>query len=238
MVTDRMSENSVSQTEKVLRALREQITSGQVLPGDKLPTEPALIEQFGVSRTVVREAIAALRAEKFVESRHGSGVFVLEFARDPIATLSSGALKKISDVLEELELRAAVEMEAAVLASQRGSPAQLAAIMEKSEEFEELALRGAVTTEADFEFHLAIAKATNNPRFEKFLRALGRHTIPREHLRNVLKGKKALPSRDRSLSEEHRAIAEAIAARNPSAARDAMRAHLDGSAERYRFLSR
>lgn len=243
LATDRTSENSVSLTEKVLRALRELITSGQVLPGDKLPTEPALIEQFGVSRTVIREAIAALRAEKFVESRHGSGVFVLEFSRDPISSLSSsslssGAIKKISEVLEELELRAAVEMEAAVLASQRGSPAQLAAIMEKSEEFEQLALRDAVTTEADFEFHLAIAKATNNPRFEKFLRALGRHTIPREHLRNVLKGKKALPSRDKSLSEEHRAIAEAIAARNPAAARDAMRAHLDGSAERYRFLSR
>ena len=238
MAANRKPRRTVLLREKVLSSLRDLITSGQILPGDKLMTEPALVEQYGVSRTVIREAIAALRAEKLVESRHGSGVFVLEFARDPMSALSSGVIRKISEMLEELELRAAVEMEAAILASHRGSPAQVALIIEKFNDFEELARQGKVTTEADFDFHLAIAKATNNPRFEAFLQALGRHTIPRENLKGVLEDDKSLPNRDRSLSMEHRAIADAIAARDPVVARDAMRAHLDGSAERYRLMSR
>ncbi|MBO6581187.1 MAG: FadR family transcriptional regulator, partial [Thalassospira sp.] len=67
----------VSLTEKVIASLRQEIESGQREPGSKLPTEPVLTEQFGVSRTVVREAIAALKADGLLEPRQGAGVFVL-----------------------------------------------------------------------------------------------------------------------------------------------------------------
>ena len=119
----------VSLTEKVISSLRREIESGNLTPGSKLPTEPALTEQFGVSRTVVREAIAALKADGLLEPRQGAGVFVLA----PVPRKNSGSIfdvdfAQISDVLEILELRMAVEIEAAGLACARSSVAQQAKI--------------------------------------------------------------------------------------------------------------
>jgi DNA-binding FadR family transcriptional regulator len=236
MAGKRRNANGISLTQKVANELRESILSGQFLPGDKLPTEPVLVEKFGVSRTVIRESIAALRADGIVDSRHGVGVFVQEPPAGLRAGLPQRAISKISDMLEELELRNAVEMEAAALAAQRRSPAQEVKIREKMHDFDALSQKGAVTSEADFEFHLAIARATNNDRFELFLRELGRHTIPRENLKGSLEDTGPLPNRDAALSREHHKISEAISQRDSDAARSAMREHLDGSAERYRLL--
>lgn len=228
--------NGVSLTEKVATLLRESILSGKFVPGDKLPPEPALVEEFGVSRTVIRESIAALRADGMVDSRHGVGVFVKDPTLNRHRTLPPRAISKISDMLEELELRAAVEVEAAALAAMRRSPAQAAKIQEKMLEFNALSRRSAPTSEADFEFHLAIARATNNERFELFLRELGRHTIPRENLKASLTDANELPNRDEELSREHAKITDAIMNQDREAAILAMREHLDGSAERYRQL--
>jgi len=236
MAGKRRNSDGISLTQKVASELRGSIISGKFLPGDKLPTEPMLVEEYGVSRTVIRESIAALRADGMVDSRHGVGVFVNDPRPGHRAGLPPRAISKISEMLEELELRNAVEVEAAALAAQRRSPAQEAKIREKSHDFDTLFQKCAVTWEADFEFHLAIARATNNERFELFLRELGRHTIPRENLRASLKDTAELPNRDAALSQEHRKIAEAISRRDPEAARQSMREHLDGSAERYRLL--
>lgn len=236
MAGKKRNPSGVSLTKRVAAELREAIFSGKFLPGDKLPTEPVLVEEFGVSRTVIRESIAALRADGMVDSRHGIGVFVKEPSPDPRRGLPPRAISKISDMLEELELRNAVEMEAAALAAQRRSPAQEAKLIEKMREFHVLSQNGEATSDADFEFHLAIARATNNDRFELFLRELGRYTIPRENLKDSLQDTGPLPSHDASLSREHRKIAEAISQRDPEAARAAMREHLEGSAKRYRLL--
>ena len=102
---------------RVSDALRAQIEAGYYAPGDKLPTEPALIDRFGFSRTVIREAIAALRADGLVESRQGAGVFVIGPRQtDPALKLFTSETDKISDIIEELELRIAIEVEAAGLA--------------------------------------------------------------------------------------------------------------------------
>lgn len=225
-------------TTKVIEALRGEIEGGLHVPGDKLPTESALIQRFGVSRTVVREAIAALRAEGLVESRHGAGVFVLE-RPDPVGwlTLSAPVVGRISAVIEEVELRAAVEIEAAGLSAMRAVPAQMAEIDEAYQHFAQLERIGERTTEADFAFHMAIARATNNARFEEFLAQLGRRTIPRETLRSALGDEAQLPNRDSQLNAEHRDVAEAISKRDVEGARDAMRRHLIGSLERYRVLA-
>ena len=228
-----------SLTRRVVEALRKDIEGAVWQPGDKLPTEPALTERFSVSRTVVREAIAELRADGLVESRHGAGVFVLEPqvlpAGLPWPTRSAG---KISEAIEELEIRAAVEIEAAGLAAMRASPAQEAEIEARHHRFTELVERNEPTEEADFDFHVAIARATNNPRFEDFLSHLGRRTIPRGKLQLATQGKAVLPVRDAELNTEHGRVAEAISRRDPDAARAAMRAHLVGSVERYRALAR
>ena len=223
-------------TETVIESVHREIADGTWRPGDKLPTEQALIERFGVSRTVVREAIAALRADGVLESLHGVGFFVLDRMAAHGAT--KGAATPISEIVEELELRAAVEIEAAGLAARRASPGQEIEIHDRYRRFAALARNGESTVAADFAFHMAIAHATNNPRFERFLSELGRRTIPREQLRSALGETAPVPNRDDQLDAEHRAVAEAIGRHDASAARDAMRSHLFGSLERYRTLAR
>ncbi|WP_339950801.1 FadR/GntR family transcriptional regulator [uncultured Albimonas sp.] len=226
-----------SLTAGVIEALRAEILSGALTPGDKLPTEPALISRFGVSRTVIREAVAELRADRLVESRHGVGVFVLARPDPEPAGIPLPAFSKISDMIEELELRAAVEIEAAGLAAQRASPAQEAEIEDSHRRFAAQVRQRLASAEADYAFHIAIARATNNPRFEAFLSQLGRRTIPREQLRESLGAPPPAPDLAR-LESEHRKVAEAISRHDPATARAAMRAHLLGSADRYRSLAR
>ncbi|TJW42555.1 MAG: FadR family transcriptional regulator, partial [Mesorhizobium sp.] len=99
----------------------------------------ALIDRFGFSRTVVREAIAALRADGLVESRQGAGVFVLgPKPVDEGLKLFTDETNKISDIIEELELRIGIEVEAAGLAAARSSPAQEAEIEAQVERFADL----------------------------------------------------------------------------------------------------
>ncbi|ASY65135.1 putative D-glucarate or D-galactorate regulator, GntR family (plasmid) [Sinorhizobium sojae CCBAU 05684] len=222
---------------QVAEALREQIEAGFYAPGDKLPTEPALIDRFGFSRTVIREAIAALRADGLVESRQGAGVFVIgPKPTDEGLKLFTDETDKISDIIEELELRIGIEVEAAGLAAARSSPAQEAEIQAQVDKFADLIAEGKPTDEADFQFHMAIAAATNNARFKAFLEHVGRRMIPRVKFKTVMGGVDPLPSRDQPILEEHREIAEAILARDPEKAREAMRRHLVTGIKRYRAL--
>lgn len=223
---------------KVAHKLREQIEGGDYAPADKLPTEPVLEERFGVSRTVIREAIASLRADGLVESRHGVGVFVLG-PKQPTEMLHlfTNATDKISDIIEELELRIGIEVEAAGLAALRSSPAQEAEIQAQLDTFAKLVARGEPTDEADFQFHMAIATATNNLRFKTFLEHIGRRIIPRVKFRTVMGGNDPLPNRDDILLTEHSEVVDAILARDPEQARNAMRRHLLGGIKRYRGLA-
>ena len=226
-------------TQRVVDELRKRIEAGDYAPGDRLPTEPVLVERFGFSRTVIREAIAALRADGLVESRHGVGVFVLgPRRRGSLPAPFVEASEKISDLIEELELRLGMEVEAAGLAALRASPAQEAEIQAQLELFETLVAEGRSTDEADFAFHMAVAAATNNERFKAFLEHVGRRIIPRVKLRKAMGGVDPLPNRDRELLAEHTAVAEAIRARDPERARAAMRRHLAGGIKRYRALTR
>ena len=155
------------------------ITDGEIRPGDKLPSEAALTKKYKVSRTVIREAIASLRADGLVEAKQGAGVFVLN--SQPAAAFPFQAFDgaRISSMIEMLELRTAIEIEAAGLAAARRSPAQEEAIFERCQDIDRLIVEGRPTTEADFAFHLAIADATNNPRFREFLEMMGQRVIPR-----------------------------------------------------------
>jgi DNA-binding FadR family transcriptional regulator len=226
-------------TQRVIAELRRQIDSGALKPGDKLPTEQALIKQFGVSRTVIREAVAGLRADGLLEPRQGVGVFVLEpVVPDTELPLLTLPTRKISDIIESLELRTAVEVEAAGLAAARCSPAQEAEIHSRLKDFEARVEAGEPTEAEDFAFHVAVAEAANNQRFKEFLAFLGRRTIPRSQLRQAAGIAIEPLASDEKLYQEHCAIFEAILARDPEAAREAMRRHLAGSMARYRALMR
>lgn len=221
----------------VSQRLREAILAGDFQPGDKLPSEAGLTKRYDVSRTVIREAIASLRADGLVEARHGVGVFVLGHQPAPSITLQPYDTSRISSIIEMLELRAAVEIEAAGLAAARRSPAQIEAIIERFDDLSALIAEGKPTTAADFAFHIAIAHATNNPRFREFFEMMGRSLIPRSALQDG-KPENTTPGYLDQIQAEHKRIAEAILERDEEGAREAVRTHLKGSLQRYRNLIR
>lgn len=235
--TGKKSGTLVSQLDETLRRA---IASGQFPPGSKLPSEAQLTAAHGVSRTVVREAIAALRADRLVEARQGAGVFVLETSapnRPTMLSLSNTDLARVSSMIELLELRTAVEVEAAGLAALRRSPAQEEVILERHDAVRSCLEAAKPTSEADFALHLAIAEATNNPRFREFLTMIGRNLIPRAALRPD-DSEADQAAYIKLLDDEHHAIVAAISNGDEEGAREAMRRHLRGAQLRYRTLLR
>jgi len=226
-----------SLAERVSQTLRRALDAGEYRAGDKLPSEAELTRIHSVSRTVVREAIAALRSEGLVEARKGAGVFVLDPANRPGRAFDDLTTARISSVIELLELRTACEIEAAALAATRRSPVQLEAIHDAHEAVVDCLRKGLPTRDADFAFHLAIAEATQNRRFPEFLQLIRSGIIPRGELQGASPGERP-KDYNRHLEEEHRLIVEAIIEGDAPAARDRMRAHLRGSLDRYQELLR
>ncbi|WP_132536572.1 FadR/GntR family transcriptional regulator [Rhizobium sp. PP-F2F-G48] len=227
-------------TAKLGESLRAAIVDGQFPPGTKLPSEAQLGKSHGVSRTVVREAIASLRADRLVDTRQGAGVFVLEPPQPMIPaalSLQNVDPARVSSMIEVLELRTAVEVESAGLAALRRSPLQEEVILERHYAVRACLEAGTSSSEADFALHLAIAEATNNPRFRDFLSMIGASVIPRAALRT---GEEEVDQTAylKLIDEEHRAIVFAISNGDEDAAREAMRRHLRGSQTRYRSLLR
>ncbi|MEI4474242.1 FadR/GntR family transcriptional regulator [Frigidibacter sp. MR17.24] len=223
---------------RVAAALRADIVAGTVQPGDRLPSEGQLTQAHGVSRTVVREAIAALRSEGLVEARQGAGVFVL--APEPQAPPPFRNLdpQRISSTIELLELRTAVEVEAAGLAAQRHTPAGDEAILQANARFQACVADGEPTGDADYHLHLVIAEMTGNPRFGEFLQVIGPGIIPRRALRPDEAADPAPKGYLEQIRAEHDRIVAAILDSDEIAAREAMRVHLKGSQTRYRSLLR
>ena len=222
-------------SERIVVALKQEFLSGQVAVGQKLPTESQLAEAFDVSRTVIREAIAALASDGLVETRQGAGIFVLDQpATSAFPVLKSDEPKNISHALNVLEVRIALEMESAALAAVRRSSSQEAQIQEKFFEFDRLLKLGQPTGKADFAFHRSIAEATNNPFYVEVLDALGARTIPCDVTSPYATEEVLSYSYQAGLQKEHLIILNAISAGDPEAARLAMRAHLAASQQRYR----
>lgn len=219
---------------RVVSALRSQLSTGIILPGQKLPTENQLSENFGVSRTVVREAIATLAADGLVAARQGAGVFAVRHASSTFSGLASEMGNKVSIALNVLEVRMGIEIESAGLAAQRRNPSQEAAIQEAFFEFERLLAINEATGKTDFSFHRAIAAATNNPFYVEVLDALGSRTIPCDITSPW--GTDSVLTREYQvgLQVEHARILGAISSQDADGARRAMRAHLSNSQERYR----
>ncbi|MDI4663473.1 FadR family transcriptional regulator [Xanthobacter autotrophicus] len=221
---------------RISEALRQSIRSGNYPPGTKLPSEAQLTQAHGVSRTVVREAVAALRADGLVEARQGAGVFVLEAPGAPLFSSQNIDNTRVSSTIELLELRTGVEVEAAGLAAARRSPAQEEVIFERHFAVRAAMEAGQSTVESDFALHLAIADATNNPRFREFLTMIGREAIPRVVLERDGQSVERATSYIELIDDEHQRIALAISKGDEEAAREAMRVHLRGSQQRYRAL--
>lgn len=220
----------------VIERLTEEITSGRIARGGRLPTEQAMVAGFGVSRPVLREALAALRAEGLVVSRQGLGLFVADDAQRRPFRIDPDGLTSIAEVVNVMELRMAVEVEAAGLAAERARPAALRAVARALAAMQRAVSRGEAAIDEDFAFHRAVAAATDNPQFSRFLEYLGRFTIPRLSVRVEPDRLTDPDAYLRTIQGEHERIEAAIAARDATGAREAMRAHLTNGRERYRRL--
>jgi GntR family transcriptional repressor for pyruvate dehydrogenase complex len=223
-------------TTELITRLSEAITSGSLLPNARLPTEHEMIASFGVSRTVVREALAVLRAEGLVQTRQGSGVYVApDLLRRPFRIDPEG-LQSNTEVMQVLELRIAVETEAASLAATRRKKADMERIAAAMRAFEAAVERDESAIDEDYEFHCAIGAATGNTYFSSFLGFIGRLIIPRRTITvEAENGGRRYLTR---VLAEHEAIARAIEAADAGDARRAMRTHLRRSRQRYQRLAR
>lgn len=220
--------------QEIGRRIAADIAGGRLAPGARLPTEQELMAGLGVSRTVVREAVAALRAEGLVTTRQGVGAFVAAAPLQPPFRIEPGQLDSLAHAIDIMELRAAVETEAAGLAAERATRAQLRTMRSALRTIDAAIARNEPAVQEDFALHAAIAEATGNPQFRRFLDFLGQHVIPRVSVRVAAPD---LPAYLRMIQREHIAILEAIESRSVARAQHAMRAHLLNSRERYRKLA-
>ena len=214
--------------------LGEKIRSQSLRPGDKLPTESAIMQAYGVSRTVVREALSKLQAGGLVETHHGVGTFVLQPRPGGVFRLDPGEIAASVDVLAVLELRISLETESAGLAAMRRTDEQLLAMRQALDEFERNVAVAGDTVAPDFRFHLQIAQATGNPYFADIMRHLGTTTIPPTRISAIRPREGGAPYLSR-VNREHEEIYAAIARRDSESARAAMRIHLTNSRERLRI---
>jgi len=217
----------------VAEDMQRRIQQDHLKPGDKLPPESAIMAQFGVSRTVVREAISQLQAGGLVQTRHGIGTFVLE---PPVAAIgiSANSIVTVRDVLAILELRISLETEAAWLAASRRSEEHLGQMEQALSDMRAALQAERSTVDADRRFHRVIALATANPYFVDVLGHLGSALIPRTRLDTPSLDSESPADYLERMNREHEVIYKAIARRDPEAARAAMRMHLSNSRERLR----
>jgi DNA-binding FadR family transcriptional regulator len=217
----------------VVEDINTRIRQSLLKPGDKLPTESAIMEQYGVSRTVVREAISHLQAAGMVQTRHGIGTFVLERPQGNLG-IDTDSIVTVRDVLAILELRISMETEAAWLAASRRTDEQAAALRVALADMQRALETGHASVEADVRFHRLVAEATGNRYFVEMLGQLGNTLIPRARLNTPgLEPERPADYLER-VNREHEDIYNAILRRDPEAARAAMRTHLSNSRERLR----
>ncbi|MDP9835813.1 GntR family transcriptional repressor for pyruvate dehydrogenase complex [Neorhizobium huautlense] len=210
--------------ERMLRAIK----SGAYKPDERLPTEHDLAAEFEVSRPVIREALKRLRDQSLIYSRRGAGSFVRSTGlRNP---LGFGQLENVADLLNCYEFRLTLEPAAAAAAATRHDADSLKAIRQALELLRDATNRQSHREDADFQFHLAIARAAQNNYFSTAMEAL------KDHIAVGMKFHGASIKREASgltrVFGEHEAIASAIANRDEDEARKLMLEHLKGSRER------
>ena len=221
----------------VAKQLETEITSGRIKVGDKLPTEGALCDLFGVSRTVIREAITQLKSLGLVETRRGVGTTVLRSMSSENVFAYNVDPTAIKDILHILEIRMSVESAACALAAERRTDADLARMEQHFTEFDAALLRGELARKEDYEFHLAICQATHNPFFKQFYEQFNKNVIPRANLVNSDVHHVASEEYLERVRAEHKAILTSIQAKDSDAARDAMYQHLNRAFQRYQRYS-
>ena len=219
---------------ELVESLGDRIRDGRIATGEKLPSEAAIMEEFGVSRTVVREAISKLQAAALVETRHGIGTFVVGLGDGTAFRIAPDQMGTLHDVIAVLELRIGLETEAAALAAVRRTQENLQDMRSALDAFAAALAAGRDAVGPDFQFHLEVARATQNQHFTELMSTLGSMIIPRARLEAGPVESDAQRNYLHRANAEHENIYDAIVSQDPEAARAAMRTHLANSRERRR----
>jgi len=218
-------------SEEVSGELQRRIARGELKSGDRLPTEKALGDAFGVSRAVVREAIARLKADGLIETRQGSGAYVVDTPKSINLRFWQGSGPEIEELRDIFELRAMVEGAVAELAAQRRDAGDLQAMAEHLQAMDDAMANDRDGTEADDNFHIAMAQATHNAYVSRLVEFLGRHFSDSRKL--SWQGTRNELAHPREAQNEHRALFAAISDSNAEDARRCALDHLRGTANRF-----
>jgi GntR family transcriptional repressor for pyruvate dehydrogenase complex len=219
-----------SLADRLAQRLSAQIEGGSLVPGDRLPTEAQLAATHGVSRSVVREAVHRIKSRGLAVSRQGSGVFVASPAGNRPLDFDPAVLESVEAVVHVVEARRVLEGEIAALAAERATRAQIAALRRALAAIDTASAAGRDGVAEDLAFHHAISEATGNPQFSRMIGFL------EQYLREAMRITRGNEARRLDFMEavrvEHRAIVDAIAARDARAARRAATSHLVHSQRR------
>ncbi|MGE5268682.1 MAG: FadR/GntR family transcriptional regulator, partial [Thiohalocapsa sp.] len=221
---------SIRLSSRVAERLAGKIRDGELPAGARLPSEDALSRHFGVSRTVIREAMASLRAEGAIATRHGIGAFVLGGVPRASAAPDALTLRSMESLLNILEVRRGVEAAAAAHAAARRTDEHLADIRNALAAITRATERGSDGVEEDVRFHHAIARATGNPYWVQLVESYA------EQIRQAVRVTRANEARRadfaRQVQAEHERIVDAIAAGDEARARRAAAAHMEHAVRR------
>ena len=219
--------------DEIAQQLRARILHESLAPGQRLPTEQELGAQFGVSRNVVREAIARLKLTGLVETRHGVGTFVCsDLAMRPFE-VSHDDLLDLAQIIHVHQLRVEIESGAAALAATHRTKAQLDTLRLALKRVDQVSDDWQAAAHEAVDFHLAVAHAANNPYFVRIMGHLS-HVI--HNAVRTFRFRNTGTSRIDEIDAEHHLIVDAIAAHDAATARQLMRTHLDNAMARYRRL--
>ena len=215
---------------RVAGTLRGKIREGELAAGARLPSEEALARHFGVSRTVIREAMASLRTEGAITTRHGIGAFVLGAAESASSPADALTLLSVESLLNVLEVRRGVEAATAAHAAARRSEDHMADIRKALDAIARAVAQGSDGVEEDVRFHHAIARATGNPYWVQLVESYA------EQIRQAVRVTRANEARRtdfaRQVKAEHERIVDAIAAGDEARARKAAAAHMEHAVRR------
>jgi GntR family transcriptional repressor for pyruvate dehydrogenase complex len=212
-------------SDQVFEQLRELIFRGELGAGQKLMTERELSESLGVSRSSVREALNKLVTLGFLEQRHGHGTFVRPLDEGGAMPLATVMEAQDASLIDLLEVRRGMESNAAAMAAQRAEEKDILLMEKGLRSMEEDTARGGLGTEGDVGFHMAVSYATKNPLQVYIMKNVFDFLFVgiRENLLHLYED----PENIQKILAQHRAVFEAIRDRNPEAAFEAMRRHID-----------
>lgn len=216
--------------DQVAEIIEHEIQQGSWRPGDRLPPEAELSQKFGVSRSVVREALSRLKYEGLLDSHQGKGIIVVGMAGRHSFRLQNIQKLDSNDISQLYELRTILDSAAAAMAARRCSKKQLKQLKTALNRMSETIQSDTDGTGPDFEFHKGIAEASGNMYLQALIQFLNDKI--EQVIHEARSHSRLSPGLPAEVQEEHEAIYKALVNKNPQKARHAAMTHLQNAAKR------